>query len=65
GCLLLNPGTRSGATGCWSGRATASFIEWDIQDDAIEVRLFSTDWKTIKESVNHFVKTDDSITRIK
>jgi len=65
GCLLLNPGTISGATGGWSGRATASFIELDIQDDAIEVRLFSTDWKTIKESVNHFVKTDDSITRIK
>ena len=64
-CLFLNPGTITGATGGWSGRATASFIELDIQGDTIEVRLFSTDWKTVKESVSLFLKKDDLITRIK
>ncbi|MHA1577256.1 MAG: YfcE family phosphodiesterase [Candidatus Thorarchaeota archaeon] len=64
GNLFLNPGTISGATGGWSGRATASFIELKIQGDAIETRLFSTDWKTIKESVNQFQMKDDLITRV-
>lgn len=61
--LFLNPGTMSGATGGWSGRMTASFIEIDVNKTNIEVKMFTTDWTTVKESVSRFEKKDDVIIR--
>ncbi|MHA1637220.1 MAG: YfcE family phosphodiesterase [Candidatus Thorarchaeota archaeon] len=64
GRLFLNPGTMSGATGGWSGRMTASFIELDVTKSIIEVKIFTTDWATVKESVSRFEQKDDVIMRV-
>ena len=61
--LFLNPGTISGATGGWSGRMTASFIELDVIKTNIEVKMFTTNWTTVKESVSRFEKKDGIIIR--
>ena len=61
--LFLNPGTMSGATGGWSGRMTASFIELDVIKTSIEIKMFTTDWKSVKESVSRFEKKDGVLTR--
>lgn len=63
--LFLNPGTISGATGGWPGRDDASFIEIEVDNDAIRVLLFITDWSIIKQSELRFQKQDDRIVQIK
>ncbi|MFW9892420.1 MAG: YfcE family phosphodiesterase [Candidatus Thorarchaeota archaeon] len=62
--LFLNPGTVSGATGGWGGKTDASFIELSVKKDKLEVRMFHTDWRVVKESETHFEKQDDKIIRI-
>lgn len=62
--LFLNPGTVSGATGGWSGKTDASFIELDVKESKLEVRLFYTDWRVVKESVTHFEKQENRIVRV-
>lgn len=62
--LFLNPGTISGATGGWGGKADASFIELGLDKNELEVRLFYTDWKVIKESETRFRKQDAQILRV-
>lgn len=59
--LFLNPGTISGATGGWAGRIDASFIELEVSKDQLQVRLFQTDWKVMKESTVRFQKTEGRI----
>lgn len=62
--LFLNPGTISGATGGWGGKADASFIELSVNKNELEVRLFLTDWKVVKESETRFEKQDNQIVRV-
>ncbi|MFW9833129.1 MAG: metallophosphoesterase family protein [Candidatus Thorarchaeota archaeon] len=62
--LFLNPGTISGATGGWAGKIDASFIELEVSNRSLLVRLFQTDWKTLKESTLSFKKQDAKIVRI-
>ncbi len=62
--LFLNPGTVSGATGGWGGKTDASFIELDMDKNKLEVRLFYTDWKVVKESETHYQKQDTQIVRV-
>jgi len=61
--LCLNPGTISGATGGWGGRAEASFIELEVQSSEMKVTLHQTDWRVVKISEIHFLKQDDIIIR--
>ncbi|MFX0107120.1 MAG: YfcE family phosphodiesterase [Candidatus Hodarchaeota archaeon] len=56
--LFLNPGTISGATGGWSGRLDASFMEADVSESKVEVRLHVTNWKVAKVSQMRFCKED-------
>lgn len=56
GRLFLNPGTVSGATGGWSGRDDASFIELETEGSEIKVILYITDWQITKRSELHFTK---------
>ncbi len=62
--LFLNPGTVSGATGGWGGKTDASFIELDLDKNKLEVRLFYTNWKVVKESETHYQKQDTQIVRV-
>jgi len=62
--LFLNPGTVSGATGGWAGKTDASFIELLVDKNVIEVRLFYTDWKMLKESETRYEKQDNLVVRI-
>ena len=62
--LFLNPGTISGATGGWAGKTDASFIELEVSNKNLLVRLFHTDWKTLKESTLSFKKQEAKIVRI-
>lgn len=62
--LFLNPGTISGATGGWGGKTDASFIELSVNKNELEVRLFYTDWKVVKESETRFEKQDNQIVRV-
>ncbi|MFX1484157.1 MAG: YfcE family phosphodiesterase [Promethearchaeota archaeon] len=62
--LFLNPGTISGATGGWGGKTDASFIELCVNKNELEVRLFYTDWKIVKESVTRFMKQGNRVTRV-
>jgi len=61
--LFLNPGTISGATGGWGGRANASFIELEVQSSEMKVTLHQTDWRVVKISEIQFLKQDDVIIR--
>jgi putative phosphoesterase len=61
--LFLNPGTISGATGGWGGRADASFIELDILKNEMKVTLHHTDWQVVKQSEIWFLKQDNLILR--
>ncbi|MCK4567145.1 MAG: YfcE family phosphodiesterase, partial [Candidatus Thorarchaeota archaeon] len=61
--LFLNPGTISGATGGWGGRADASFIELEVQSSEMKVILHQTDWRVVKISEIQFLKQDDVIIR--
>lgn len=61
--LFLNPGTISGATGGWGGRADASFIELEVQSSAMKVILHQTDWRVVKVSEIQFLKQDNIIIR--
>jgi len=61
--LFLNPGTISGATGGWGGRADASFIELDILKNEMKVTLHQTDWRVVKTSEIMFLKQDNAILR--
>jgi putative phosphoesterase len=61
--LFLNPGTVSGATGGWGGKTDASFIELVVNKNILEVRLFYTDWKMLKESETRYEKQDNIIVR--
>ncbi|MFW9925811.1 MAG: YfcE family phosphodiesterase [Candidatus Thorarchaeota archaeon] len=62
--LFLNPGTVSGATGGWGGKTDASFIEIIVDRIELEVRMFYTDWKMLKESKIHFVKQENKVLRV-
>jgi len=62
--LFLNPGTISGATGGWAGRTDASFIELEVRKNELQVRLFQTDWKVMKESTARFQKTEGRVIQI-
>jgi putative phosphoesterase len=62
--LFLNPGTVSGATGGWGGKTDASFIEIVVDKNVLDVRLFYTDWKMLKESETRYKKRDNQIIRI-
>lgn len=61
--LFLNPGTISGATGGWGGRADASFIELEVQSSEMKVTLHQTDWREVKKSEIQYLKSDDEIIR--
>ena len=61
--LFLNPGTISGATGGWGGRADASFIELEVQSSEMKVILHQTDWRVVKVSEIQFLKKDNIIIR--
>ena len=61
--LFLNPGTISGATGGWGGRADASFIELEVQSSEMKVTLHQTDWRVVKKSEIQYLKKDDIIIR--
>jgi len=61
--LFLNPGTISGATGGWGGRANASFIELEVQSSTMKVTLHQTDWQVVKQSEIQFMKQDGVIIR--
>ena len=61
--LFLNPGTISGATGGWGGRANASFIELEVQSSEMKVILHQTDWRVVKVSEIQFLKQDNIIIR--
>ena len=62
--LFLNPGTVSGATGGWGGKTDASFIELLVEKNVIEVRMFYTDWKMVKESETRYEKQENLIVRV-
>jgi vacuolar protein sorting-associated protein 29 len=62
--LFLNPGTISGATGGWAGRTDASFIELEVDKNELQVRLFYTDWKVLKESEASFQKVNGRVLRL-
>ena len=62
--LFLNPGTISGATGGWAGRTDASFIELEVDKNELQVKLFQTDWKVLKESEVSFQKLEGRINRL-
>jgi putative phosphoesterase len=62
--LFLNPGTISGATGGWAGKTDASFMELSVEGNQLEVRLFYTDWKIMKESETRFQKQNNKIVRV-
>lgn len=64
GCLFLNPGTISGATGGWPGRDDASFIEIEVNNLTMRVILFITDWSVVKQSDLSFQKQSGYITQI-
>ncbi|MFW9919095.1 MAG: YfcE family phosphodiesterase [Candidatus Thorarchaeota archaeon] len=59
--LFLNPGTITGATGGWSGRQEASFLEIEIDTLKLMVRLHRSNWDVFKTSEIEFVKEDDII----
>ena len=61
--VFLNPGTVSGATGGWSGRTDASFIEMEILRNEMKVTLHQTDWRMVKQSEVWFLKQDNIIIR--
>jgi vacuolar protein sorting-associated protein 29 len=61
--LFLNPGTISGATGGWGGRADASFIELDILKNEMKVTLHQTNWRVVKTSEILFLKQNTVILR--
>jgi putative phosphoesterase len=61
--LFLNPGTISGATGGWSGRTDASFMELEVNKNEMKVSLYQTDWSTVKQSDLLFLKQDNEIKR--
>lgn len=61
--LFLNPGTISGATGGWGGRANASFMELEVQSSTMKVTLHQTDWQVVKQSEIQFMKQDGVIIR--
>ena len=61
--LFLNPGTISGATGGWSGRTDASFIELEVKKNEMKVSLHQTDWSIVKQSNLLFLKQDKIIKR--
>lgn len=61
--LFLNPGTVSGATGGWGGKTDASFIELNVSNNDLDVTLFYTDWKVVKESETRFQKQNNQIVR--
>ncbi|MGV9169336.1 MAG: YfcE family phosphodiesterase [Promethearchaeia archaeon] len=61
GRLILNPGTLSGARGISRGRQEASFIEMDVDETAVEVTLYKTDWNTLKKSTLFFEKSDGTM----
>lgn len=61
--LFLNPGTVSGATGGWGGRADASFMELEILKNELKVTLHKTDWRVVKKSEIWFLKQDNVIIR--
>lgn len=62
--LFLNPGTVSGATGGWGGKTDASFIELFVDKNMLEVRMFYTDWKILKESETRYEKQENLIVRV-
>lgn len=62
--LFLNPGTVSGATGGWGGKTDASFIELNVSNNDLDVTLFYTDWKVVKESETRFQKQNNQIVRL-
>ena len=62
--LFLNPGTVSGATGGWGGKTDASFIELFVDKNVLEVRMFYTDWKILKESETRYEKQENLIVRV-
>ncbi len=59
--LFLNPGTISGATGGWSGRQEASFIEIEIDEEHLTVTLHKSNWDVVKTSEVTFVKEGSAI----
>jgi putative phosphoesterase len=61
--LFLNPGTVTGATGGWSGRADASFIELEVKKNEMKVTLHHTNWRVSKQSDIWFLKQDEVIVR--
>jgi len=56
--LLLNPGTVTGATGGWSGRDDASFIELEVDGSNLTVILHKTDWHLASASQLEFRKDE-------
>ena len=62
--LFLNPGTISGATGGWGGKTDASFIELEVSKNELDVKLFLTDWKLVKESTLRFQKQENRVVRL-
>jgi len=62
--LFLNPGTVSGATGGWAGKTDASFIEIVVDKTILDVKLFYTDWKMLKESKTRYEKKDSLIVMV-
>ena len=61
--LFLNPGTVSGATGGWSGRTDASFMELIVEKNMLKVILHLTDWRVIKRTELTYLKTEKKIER--
>jgi len=61
--LFLNPGTITGATGGWSGRTDASFIELEVKKNEMKVSLHQTDWTVSKVSDILFMKQDSRVVR--
>ena len=62
--LFLNPGTVSGATGGWAGKTDASFIELVVDKTTLDVKLFYTDWKVLKETKTRYEKQDSLIVMV-
>jgi vacuolar protein sorting-associated protein 29 len=62
--LFLNPGTISGATGGSSGRAPASFMEFDVKGVGLSVTLHYTDWDLVKVTEAQFKKKGSRIERV-
>lgn len=59
--LFLNPGTISGATGGWSGRQEASFLEIEIIENILTVTMYRSNWDVVKTSEVAFVKEGNTI----